>query len=189
MQAGRTGGSVVIARTGARHMHHIVPDEWEWLSVLVCINIAGLAIPSFYVFKGKHFRLNYIERCELGVIMSMQPRAWMTSYLFSTWISHFIGCVQCMGGISIENRHLLILNRHCSHVILDVVQEARVVGLNLRTVPSHTSHALQPLDMSVFKPFKTFLREYRDFWTSRNFNQVVTKQILAHWVSLGLNGH
>jgi hypothetical protein len=110
----------------------------------------------------------------------------MTSYLFRAWISHFIGCVQRLGGISIENRHLLILDGHCSHVTLDVVQEARAMGLDLFTLPSHTSHALQPLDVSVFKPFKTFFREYRDFWTSRNPNQAVSKQTLAHWVSLGL---
>jgi hypothetical protein len=118
--------------------------------------------------------------------MSMQPRAWMTSYLFSAWISPFIGCVQSMGNISIENRHLLILDGHCSHITLDVVQEARVVGLDLLTLPSHTSHVLQLLDVSVFKPFKTFFKEYRDLWTSQNLNQVVTKQTLAHWVSLGL---
>jgi hypothetical protein len=102
-------------------MHHIVLDQWEWLSVLVCINAARLAIPSFYVFKGKRFHQNYIKRCELGATMSMQPRAWMTSYLFSAWISHFIGCVQHMGGISTENIHLLILDLHCSHVTLDIV--------------------------------------------------------------------
>jgi hypothetical protein len=144
-------------------VHTIVPNQREWLSVLVYINAVGSAIPSFYVFKGKRFRQNYIERCEPGATMSMQPWAWMTSYLFSAWISHFIECVQRMGGISTENMHLLILNGHYSHVTLDVVQEARAAGLDLLTLPSHTSHALQPLDVSVFKPFKTFFREYRNF--------------------------
>jgi hypothetical protein len=111
----------VIACRGARCVYTIVPDQPEWLSVLVYINAAGLAIPSFYVFKGKRFRQNYIERCEPGTTMSLQLRAWMTSYLFRAWISYFIGCVQRWGGISIENKHLLILDRHCSHVTLDVV--------------------------------------------------------------------
>jgi hypothetical protein len=79
---GRMEGGVVIARTGARRVHSVVPDQREWLSVLVCINAAGLAIPSFYIFRGKRFGQNYIERCEAGAPMAMQPRAWMTSYLF-----------------------------------------------------------------------------------------------------------
>jgi hypothetical protein len=39
-QAGRNGGAIVIARRGARRVHNIVPNQREWLSVLVCINAA-----------------------------------------------------------------------------------------------------------------------------------------------------
>jgi hypothetical protein len=46
--------------------------------------------------------------------------------------------------------------------------EAKRVGLDLLTLPFHTSHALQPLDVSIFKSFKKNFREYKDFWTSRN---------------------
>ena len=150
-QAGRSSGGVVIARKGARHVHSIMLDQREWLSVLVCINADGVSIPSFYVFRGTRFRQNYIERCELGATMAMQPRAWMTTYLFSAWLSHFIESVQSMGGISADRRHLLILDGHNSHCTLDVVLEACAAGLDILTLPAHTSHALQPLDVSVFK--------------------------------------
>jgi hypothetical protein len=123
-----------------------------------------------------------IRIIEAGATMSMQPLVWMTGYLFSAWISHFIECLQSRGGICKKNMHFLILDGHSSHVTLDVVQEARALGLDLLTLPSHTSHVLKPLDVSVFKPFKTFFKEYRDLWTSRNLNQVVTKQTLVQWV-------
>ena len=55
VQAGRNGGGIVIARKGSHRVQSLVPNQREWLSVLVCINAAGLAIPSFYVFKGIHF--------------------------------------------------------------------------------------------------------------------------------------
>jgi hypothetical protein len=74
--------------------------------------------------------------------MAMQPRAWMTSYLFGAWISRFIELVQESGSISSEHRHLLILDGHISHVSVEIVQKARSVGLDLLTLPSHTSHAL-----------------------------------------------
>ena len=118
--------------------------------------------------------------------MAMQPRAWMTSYLFSAWISHFIASIRRHSVISPEHRHLLILDGHNSHVTLEVARLAKNVGLDLITLPSHTSHALQPLDVSVFKPFKQYFREYRDYWTSRNRDQSATKEVLAQWVSLGL---
>ena len=154
--AGKNGGGVIIARTGARRVHSIVPDQREWLSVLVCINAAGSSLPSFYISKGA----NYIQRCESGATMAMQPRAWMTSYLFSAWISHFISSISRISAISLDHRHLLILDGHNSHATLEVIEEARSAGLDILTLPSHTSHARQPWDVAVFKPFKQYFREY-----------------------------
>jgi hypothetical protein len=55
-QAGWNGGGRVLARTGARSIHSIIPKEWEWLSVLVCVNVASFHIPSFYIFRGNSFQ-------------------------------------------------------------------------------------------------------------------------------------
>ena len=74
--------------------------------------------------------------------MAMQPRAWMTTYLFSAWILHFIASICRVGEISPEHRHLFILDGHNSHVTLEVVQKARAIGLDLLSLPSHMSHAL-----------------------------------------------
>jgi hypothetical protein len=60
-QARKNGEGVVIVRTGARRVHSIVPNQWEWLSMLVCINAIGKTIPSFYIFRGKRFGKDYIE--------------------------------------------------------------------------------------------------------------------------------
>jgi hypothetical protein len=118
--------------------------------------------------------------------MAMQVKAWMTKFLFSTWISHFLEAVGRMDNISPTSRHVLILDGHNSHVTLEVVKATKGVGLDLVSLPSHTLHALQPLDVSVFKPFKTYFREYRNYWTSRNVGQKATKEALAQWVSLAL---
>ena len=72
----------------------------------MCVSAQRLAMPSFYIFKGIRFGKNYIDKCEPGAIMAMQPQAWMTNYLFSAWISHFIESVKENDSISSENRHL-----------------------------------------------------------------------------------
>ena len=51
---------------------------------------------------------------------------------------------------------LLIFDGHSSHITIDVIEYARSNGLHLLCLPSHTSHILQPLDVGVFKSFKTF---------------------------------
>ena len=58
--------------------------------------------------------------------------------------------------------------------------------MDLLTLRAHTSHALQPLDVALFKPFKQHFQEYRDFWSSRHLNEAASKDTLAQWVSLAL---
>lgn len=186
-QAGRSGGgNLVFAKRGTRSVHAVVPDAREHITVLSCINAAGQSIPNYYIFKGRRRERDYICKCEVGATMSMQDNAWMSSYLFAGWISHFINVLGKRFGISPENRHLLVLDGHGSHVTLDVVVKAKEHGLDVLSLPSHTSHRLQPLDVSIFKPFKVAFRGYRDAWSVRNRGQGASKEDLAQWVSLGL---
>ena len=79
-----------------------MPNEREWLTNLTCVNAAGESIPGFYIFRGKRIRDNYLAHCEDGAVMAMQEQAWMTTTLFSHWISHFIRSLNNKGGISRE---------------------------------------------------------------------------------------
>ena len=185
-QAGRGGGStLVFARRGTRSVHSILPNSKEHLIVLTCVNAAGHSIPNFYIFKGKRNK-NYILKCESGACMAMQANCWMTAFLFSAWISYFATVVQEKYGISQENRHLLILDGYGSHVTLEVVQKAKAEGLDIISLPSHTSHRLQPLDVSIFKSFKTAFRSYRDRWIVANKGRGAKKEELAEWVAMAL---
>jgi hypothetical protein len=50
--------------------------------------------------------------------------------------------LETCGGISPINCHLLILDEHNSHMTLDMVYKVKQNGLDLLTLPSHTSHCL-----------------------------------------------
>ena len=54
------------------------------------------------------------------------------------------------------------------------------------TIPSHTSYALQPLDVACFKPFKVAFRAYKHAWNVKSNGCKVKKAHLASWVSLTL---
>jgi hypothetical protein len=72
--------------------------------------------------------------------MAMQSKAWMTTFLFTKFFSLFKRLMP--SGISLTNRHLLILDGHRSHVTLEVIEQVKKFGLDMITLPSHTSHAL-----------------------------------------------
>ncbi len=54
------------------------------------------------------------------------------------------------------------------------------------TLPSHTSHALQPLIVSCFKAFKTTSKKVKDATMSRSNHMQLDKIALARWVDQAL---
>jgi len=84
--------------------------------------------------------------------------------------------------MSLSNRNLLILYGHGNHVTLETIEHAKDFGLDMITLPSHTSHVLQPLYVSCFKPFKTVFFKVRDATMSKNNQMEPNKIILIGWV-------
>jgi hypothetical protein len=72
--------------------------------------------------------------------MVMQSKAWITTFLSKKFLSFFKRFI--LNGIFITNRHLLILDGHGSHVTLETIEQAQEFGLDMITLPFHTSHAL-----------------------------------------------
>ena len=91
----------------------------------------------------------------------------MIQFLFSNWITHFINSLSTRRGISSKNKHLLIVDDHNSYVTLEVVMKAMEVGLDLVTLPCHTSHHLQSLDVCIFAPYKKAFKHQKDAWILR----------------------
>jgi hypothetical protein len=90
-------------------------------------------------------------------------------------------------GISITNGHLLILDGHGSHVTLEAIEHVQKFGLDMITLRSHTSHALQPLDVVSFKPFKITFRKERNIAMVR-INYIKPDKItLTRWVNKALD--
>ena len=72
VQANKVGKGVVLAIRGRRNVHPLVPNERQWLSVLVAVNFAGGTMPNYYVFKDKRAKEEFISKCEIGACMGMQ---------------------------------------------------------------------------------------------------------------------
>ncbi len=110
---------------------------------------------------------------------------WMTTFLFKEFFSFFKKSI--LGGISQTNQHLLILDGHGSHVSLEAIEQAHQFRLYMVTLLSHTSRALQPLDMSWFKIFKTTFRKEKDSAMSKNICKEPNKIVLVGWVEKTLD--
>ena len=143
----------VIARKGSKAVRQSNVDNKEWMSIMACINTVGPYISNLYIFKRKTKPLiDYICNCEVGAVMAYQQNGYMTIEIFLEWLLHFKNNVP--GGITKENKHLLILDGHASHVTNEAIQFGIENSLDILILPSHCSHEMQPLDFASFHPFK-----------------------------------
>jgi hypothetical protein len=56
------------------------------------------------------------------------------------------------------------MDNHISHLDFQAVTFAKDNGIILLTIPPHCSHALQPLDVTVYGPFKKRLGASQNDW-------------------------
>ena len=69
------------------------------------------------------------------------------------------------------------------HISLEVIKLAQDNDVHLLCLPSHTTHILQPLDISVFKPFKSFFNKACKNFLFSNPGQVIRSKNLGHLLS------
>ena len=77
---------------------------------------------------------------------------------------------------------LLIEDGHGSHITLDVIELARKNDIHLLCLPYHTSHILQPLDIGVFKSFKSGYSKACRKYIMENPGRVITSEVIASLV-------
>ena len=78
---------------------------------------------------------------------------------------------------------LLILDNCSSHVDLSVIDFAKDLHNTLLSFPSHCSHRLQPLDVSVFGLLKTYKNQKMDLWMRENPGRTMSIHVIPSIVS------
>ncbi len=101
-------------------MYNTIPKSKEWLIIKCVVNKIKTTLLRFYIFKKKRIYDEYIQFYKPITCMVMQSKAWMITYLFKEFLSFFKRLI--LSGISLTNRHLLILDGHGSHVTLETIE-------------------------------------------------------------------
>ena len=79
----------------------------------------------------------------------------MTSDNFVKMLQFFVNFTLCFN----DRKVSLILDNHQSHISIEAITFAKGNGIVLLTISSHSSNKLQPLDLTVFGPLKTFFSQ------------------------------
>lgn len=159
----------IIAQKGAKDVVSVTNVErGENVTVLACMNATGQYIAPFVLFKGVRKRDDFLIGMPPGTEIVMTEKGWVTEKAFQLWLQHF-------NRYRTQGKVILILDGHASHTIYSVVDLCDSLDIELLLLPPHTSHALQPLDVSFFKPLKAYYHQQATSWQHAHPNQGITK--------------
>ena len=159
------GTSKILSEKGLKQVGQITSAERGVLvTMCCCVNAIGAALPPAYVFPRVHFRDNMLTGAPNGSLGLATASGWMNSELFVVVLKHFITHMN----VSKDNPAIIVMDNHESHVTLETIDTARENGLIILSFPPHCSHRMQPLDVSIYGPFK------------RYYNTVCTDWMLSH---------
>ena len=174
----------IVAEKGVKQVGATVSQEKGTLVTLCCaVNALGNAIPPFFVFPRVNFQAQWLATAPPGSAATGHPKAtgWMTSENFLEFMKHFT----LHSKPTAEHPVLLILDNHCSHISIEVLDYAKDHHITILSFPPHCSHALQPLDRSVFGPLKAYMNQAMDNWMRdpQNANRAMTIHVLPAMVA------
>jgi hypothetical protein len=85
-----------------------------------------------------------------------------------------------------EKPVLLLLDNHCSHLSVEAIELARDNGVIMLSFPPQCSQRLQPLERSVYGPFKRFISVAQDSWMRNHPGKPMTIYDIPSLVSEAL---
>lgn len=125
----------------------------ENISVLLVASAAGDKVPPLIIFRGKNIWDQWQAPGNSGypnTTYAATTNGWMEVEVFERY---FEKCF--LTAIGDERPVLLIYDGRSTHLSLKLIETACQSNVTILKLPPHTSHLLQPLDLSVFKPLKT----------------------------------
>ncbi|KAB0803126.1 hypothetical protein PPYR_00096 [Photinus pyralis] len=166
----------VLAAKGQRRVGSIT--SWERgrnITALCAMSATGGFIPPMMIYP----RLRHSPALEkdgpVGALYKCSKNGWITEELFVSWLSHF-----CEHSKPSENEKvLLILDNHSSHISLAGYEYCKKNNIVMLSIPPHSSHRIQPLDVSFFGPMKASYRQECNYFMKSNLGQKITPAEVA----------
>jgi len=118
------------------------------VSALVCVNADGHCLPPFFIFPGKNVIKAHTAGASPGTLFAATESSFLVTALFVQYFEWFVRQIPTYRPV------LVIMDGYKAHFSMRTIAHARSHGILLYALPAHTSHFLQPLDVSVFQHFK-----------------------------------
>ena len=130
----------------------------------------GTKLPPYVVFKRKTLPKNM--KFPKGIIVRVHPKGWFDDAITKDWIR---SVWRKRNGGLMKKKSLLVLDAFRCHRDENTKKMLNDSNTDLAIIPGGLTSILQPLDVSINKPFKCYMRELWNEWLDGSMgNQTTT---------------
>lgn len=140
-----------IAPKGQKRVGSVT--SWErgkTVTVICAMSASGSFIPPLFIFPRQRHSSQLEKDGPLGAVYTCSHNGWTNEKIFILWLRHFIKHTKPTA----ETPILLVLDNHNSHTTLEAWELAKENHVIMLSIPPHSSHRLQPLDVAFIPRLK-----------------------------------
>ena len=130
-------------------MHSRSSGNKAQITIVACASATGVVLPPMVIFQGARLNHELMHGEVPGTLYGPSENGWIDQTLFFSWLNEAF-----IKNIPPTRPVLLLLDGHSTHYTPEVTRAAAEQGVVMLCLPPHTTHAIQPLDVSFFKSLK-----------------------------------
>ena len=168
----------VIGIRGSKNVYEIAPGtEKSNLTFLATVSADGKLIAPLIIYPYQRVPKDIVQSVPDDFFIGTSETGWMRAETFFEFVANpFNNWLETHG---INKPVILFVDGHRAHLSLQVSKFCDENGIILYLLPPNTTHIMQPADVSLFKPFKTFWRDEVLQFQRENPNNVVRRRNVA----------
>ena len=193
------GRKFFIPRT-KRPTYKLRSGNLELITTVECVAADGGSISPGIIFEGKEQyerewfeadpKISYVsclsveyKLSDLHYSIGLSDNGWTSDFHCFQWFKHnFIPQTEAR---NISSKPiLLIYDGHGSHERYKILRLAKEHNIILFSLPPHTTHKLQPLDVGVFGPFARAWIEACDNYMEEHLQEIPRAQFVKHYMDV-----
>ena len=146
---GCPSGEVVMVPKCVKELYTSSPENRVSITVIETINAAGNYQPPFIILPGQKLMDNWAHpNLEDNAWVTTSPTGYISNEAMLEYLDHFIKFSDSGTG---KPWSMLLLDGHKCHYSNEFLIKAEKNNIHLQVFPSHETHALQPLDVGIFR--------------------------------------
>ncbi|RHY13205.1 hypothetical protein DYB26_005619 [Aphanomyces astaci] len=150
------------------------------VTIVACVAADGTKVLPLFILPGEKVSTDTCDKLTIpGAALTTSEKGWTSSFICRKWLSMLDANIPA----STMRPILLILDGCSSHYSEYIYPEATALNILLQFLPANATHLFQPLNVSVFRPFKQAVRNAitDTMWTQEATSITKQRAIEISW--------